>query len=93
MVAYLKGVQQYNQGKTERNLEILANHTELDREFLMKACWPAFRDDGKISVQSVLDFQSWAMDKGLLDNPVEETQFWDPSFVEYANEVLGTVSE
>jgi NitT/TauT family transport system substrate-binding protein len=93
MVVYLKGAQQYNQGKTERNLEILAKYTELDRELLMQVCWPAIRDDGQINVQSVLDYQAWAVEKGYLDSPVTEDQFWDPSFVEYANQVLGTSSQ
>jgi NitT/TauT family transport system substrate-binding protein len=91
MVAYLKAVRQFNQGKTDRNLEILAKHTGLDRELIRKACWPQFRSDGKINVKSVLDFQSWAVKKGLLDKPTTEKQFWDPSFVEYANKVLGTL--
>jgi NitT/TauT family transport system substrate-binding protein len=88
MVAYLKAVRQFNQGKTERNLEILSKHTGLDRELLGKACWPQFRIDGKINVKSVLDFQDWAIKKGLLDKPALKNQFWDPSFVEYANKVL-----
>jgi len=90
MTAYLKAVQQYNQGKTERNLEILLEHTGLDKELLEQACWPHFREDGRINVQSVLDFQHWAVEQGYLDSPVTEEQFWDPSFVEYANEVLGS---
>jgi NitT/TauT family transport system substrate-binding protein len=93
IVAYLKAVRQYNQGKTERNLEILAKHTGLDRELLTQACWSSFRDDGQINVQSVLDFQAWAVEKGYLDSPVTADQFWDPSFVEYANQVLGTPSQ
>lgn len=93
MIAYLKAVRQYNQGKTERNLEILAKHTGLDRELLTQACWSSFRDDGQINVQSVLDFQAWAVEKGYLDSLVTEGQFWDPSFVEYANQVLNTSSQ
>ena len=93
MVAYLKAVRQYNQGKTERNLEILAKHTGLDRELLTQACWPNIRGDGRINVQSVLDYQAWAVEKEYLDSPVTEEQFWDPSFVEYANEVLGAPSQ
>ena len=34
MIAYLQGVKQYNEGKTERNLEIMANYTHLDRDLL-----------------------------------------------------------
>jgi NitT/TauT family transport system substrate-binding protein len=93
MVAYLKGLRQLNEGKTERNLEILAKHTGLDRDLLMQACWPSFHDDGQINVQSVLDFQAWAVEKGYLDSLVTEEQFWDPSFAEYANQVLGASSQ
>jgi len=93
MVAYLKAVRQYNQGKTERNLEILAKHTGLERELLDQLCLPPMRNDGRINVDSVLDFQEWAVEKGYLDSAVTEDQFWDPSFVEYANEVLGASSQ
>jgi NitT/TauT family transport system substrate-binding protein len=93
MVAYLKAIQQYNEGKTERNLELLTRHTGLDREFLMHACWPPYHEDGQINVQSVLDFQTWAVEKEYLDSPVTEKQFWDSSFVEYANEELGAPSD
>jgi hypothetical protein len=93
MLAYLRAVRQLDQGKTERNLEILAEYTGLDREFLVKACWPSFHDDGWVDVQSVLDFQAWAVEKGYLDSTVAEEQFWDPGFIEHANEVLGAPSE
>jgi NitT/TauT family transport system substrate-binding protein len=89
IIAYLKAVRQYNQGKTERNVEVMAEYTRLDRELLNQACWPTVRSDGRISVQSVLDFQAWAVRRDLLDSPLTEEQFWDPSFVEYANQVLG----
>lgn len=93
MVAYLKAVRQHNRGKTERNLEILAKYTGLDREFLMQACWPPFRDDGQVNVQSVFDFQIWGTEKGYLESAVTEDHFWDSSFVEYANEALGASSK
>jgi NitT/TauT family transport system substrate-binding protein len=93
MVGYLQAVRQYNEGKTERNLELMAEFTGLDKEFLKQACWPSFHGDGQINVESVLDFQDWAMEKGYLDSVVTEEQFWDPSFVNYASEVLGTSSQ
>ena len=93
MTAYLKAVRQYNQGKTKRNLEILVEHTGLDQTLLEEACWSLVRNDGTINVESVLDFQDWALEKGYIDNPVTEDQFWDPSFVEYANQVLGAPSQ
>ncbi|MCI0539808.1 MAG: hypothetical protein L0Z50_31760, partial [Verrucomicrobiales bacterium] len=89
MVAYLKAVRQYNEGKTERNLEIVANATQLDVEFLQAACWPAIRSDGLIDYSSVEAWQQWAISKGYLEAPLTEEQFWDPSFVEFANQVLG----
>ena len=93
MVAYLKALRQYSKGKTERNLELLAEFTELEPELLAEVCWPSVHDDGRINAQSILDFQAWAVGKGYLDSPVTEEQFWDPSFVEYANEVLGVSSQ
>ncbi len=86
MAAYLKAVQQYNEGKTERNLEILAEYTGLDRELLKEACWPSFSKDGTIHVQSVFDFQDWALGHDYLDSLVAEEQFWNPSFVQEAKD-------
>ncbi len=89
MAAYVKAIRQYNQGKTERNMEILTKHTRLDRQLLEEACWPAIRNDGSINVNSVLDFQNWGIEKGLLDSKVTEEQFWDNRFIEHANQLLG----
>jgi len=89
MVAFLKAVRQYNQGKTKRNLEIVGKYTGLDRRLLEEVCWPAMRNDGQIHIESVMDYQAWAMKKGFLDKEVLPHQFWDPSFIEYANKVLG----
>jgi NitT/TauT family transport system substrate-binding protein len=93
MIAYLKALRQYNQGKTERNLAILAEYTELDVELLKRACWPSFRADGQIDVQSVLDFQAWAVEKGYVEKPLTEEEFWDSSYVDYANGVLDASSQ
>jgi NitT/TauT family transport system substrate-binding protein len=92
MTAYLKALRQYKEGKTERNVEIVAKHTELDPALLKQACWPSIHADGQINVQSVLDFQAWAAEKGFLDSPITADQFWDPSFIEQANEDLGDAS-
>lgn len=89
MIAYLNAMRQYNKGKTDRNVEILSKYSGVERELLLEACWPALDSKGQIDVNSVLDFQKWAMEKGLLDRLIKENQFWDPSFVEHANQVLG----
>jgi NitT/TauT family transport system substrate-binding protein len=84
MVAYLKAVRQYNQGKTERNLTLLATFTESEPAFLEKVCWPTIRDDIMINTQTVLDFQKWALENNLIDGEVSLDKIWDPSFVEFA---------
>jgi len=88
MVAYLKALKQLDQGKTDRNLEILSKHTKLDRKLLMEVCWPPFRKNGQIKVESVVEFQSWAVEKGYMEKTVAIEKIWDPSFIEYANQVL-----
>jgi NitT/TauT family transport system substrate-binding protein len=88
MVAYVRGIRQLNQGKTERNLEVLEAATGFDREELRRLCWPSFRDDGRINAESVIDFQRWLVNRGLIDVSVPEQQFWEPSFTEYANQAL-----
>jgi ABC-type nitrate/sulfonate/bicarbonate transport system substrate-binding protein len=89
MVAYLKAVRQYNKGKTKRNLDILNKYKGLTNEFLIRSCWAPLRDDGQIHIQSILDFQSWALMKDYLDKPATKDQLWDPRFIKYANKVLG----
>lgn len=88
MIALLKGIAQYNQGKTARNLEIIAQYTQLDPAEIEQTCWQVMRADGEVNVQSILDFQTWAVAKGLVDVPVTAEQIYDPSFLEYAREFL-----
>jgi len=88
MVAYLKGVRRFNEGKTRRNIEILAKYTGLEPKLVESACWTPFREDGRIDVNSVLEFQRWALANALVDKPMTAEEFWDPRFVEYANDVL-----
>ncbi len=88
MVANLKAVRQYNEGPTERNLDILERRLGQDRELLRRLCWSDLRNDGVLNVENVMDFQDWADKEGLLDHKLEPDEFWDPAFVEHANAVL-----
>lgn len=88
MVAYLKGIRQYNEGKTDRNVELMAQLTKLDPAEVKKTCWQSFRNDGSLDFQSIMDFQQWALDMGYIDRLVNETELFDPQFLEYANQVL-----
>jgi len=88
LAAYLKGAQQYNEGKTERNLQILSEATGQPVEDLKKMCWVAINGDGMIDFAGVDGFQQWSIDYGYLDNPVTEEQFWDPGMLSAAEELL-----
>lgn len=88
MAAYLRAVAQYNEGKTDRNVEILASSLDLDPELLQTMCWPTLRADGTIDVPSILDFQEWAIANEYMDTAVTEAQFWDGRFIENAAAIL-----
>jgi len=88
MTAYLQAIRQYNQGKTDQNMALMQEYTDEERDFLEEVCWPTFRTDGYINTDSILDFQEWATEKGYLESKIQVEQFWDPEFVERANEAL-----
>jgi ABC-type nitrate/sulfonate/bicarbonate transport system substrate-binding protein len=88
MVAYLRGIRQYNQGKTRRNVELLAKSTGLQEDLVRQACWPRMRDDGSINLDRVLEFQAWAVKKGLQDRIVPPERFWDGRFTSEAGKAL-----
>jgi NitT/TauT family transport system substrate-binding protein len=89
VTAYLKGIRQYMQGKTDRNLEIVSQYTKLPTELLNRICWPAMRTDGAVNLSTVMDYQAWAIARGLLDKAAPESAIWDPRFIEHANKELG----
>jgi NitT/TauT family transport system substrate-binding protein len=88
MVAYLKAIQQFNQGKTDRNVEIIAKYTKLTPEEIKQACWTSFKPDAKIDSTSVLGFEQWTVDKGYVDTPLTVDQIIDNEFVDNANLIL-----
>jgi NitT/TauT family transport system substrate-binding protein len=89
MVAYLKGVRQYNEGKTERNLEIFHEYTQLDYEILESMCLPSISSDGSINFEEgMIPFLEWSLTSGFIDAMITEGQYYDPSFIEYANQSL-----
>jgi len=88
MVAYLQGVHQYNEGKTERNLEILQNYTHLDRDLLKQSCWLPIAEDGIVLRQPVMDYMNWMYENKQINKILDEDQLFDMSYVIYANEVM-----
>jgi NitT/TauT family transport system substrate-binding protein len=89
MTAYLRAVRQYQEGKTARNLEIIADFSELEPELLEEMCWPAIRTTGEVNTDSALAFEEWAVARGYQDSVVAPEQFYDGSYVEAANTLLG----
>lgn len=87
-LAHLKAMRLYNEGKTDRNLRIMAPTLGAPPEELRAVCWPRMREDGVIDTTSLIDFQKWALARGELDALVPASQFWDSRFVDQANELL-----
>jgi NitT/TauT family transport system substrate-binding protein len=87
-LAHLKAMRRYNEGKTDRNLDLMSPTLGAPREELRSVCWPRMREDGVIDTTSLVDFQKWALARGDLDAVVPASQFWDSRFVDQANELL-----
>lgn len=77
LAAYLKGVRQYNEGKTDRNLEILSQATGQDIEALKAFCWMPIHPDGRLDFAAVNGFQEWSVAQGHMDAVLTEDQFRD----------------
>jgi NitT/TauT family transport system substrate-binding protein len=89
IIAYLKGVRQWMEGTTERNLEIMEKYTELDRETLLNSDWNPIYTDGRIKTEDILTFQDWLYDNEFIEKKLTEDQLIDTRFIDYANQVLG----
>lgn len=90
MVAYLQAVRQlYNDGKSDRNVEIIAEATTLEPEFVRRVCWATMNPAGEINYAGVLQFMEWAFERGEIERVLTEDEYWDSSYVEFANQALG----
>jgi NitT/TauT family transport system substrate-binding protein len=88
MAAYIKGLEKYQEGKTEENLGILHEVTKLDIELLEEACWVYIHPEGEIDFQNIVPFMTWAVEQGHLNGPITEEEYWDPSFLQEARALL-----
>lgn len=82
--AYLQGIAQLNKGKTPRNIEILAEATQLDAQELARICWPSFDARGQVNAAAIGDYSAWTVARGLSDRVLTPADFWDPRFIEAA---------
>jgi len=78
----------YNEGKTEENLQAIADLTGEDIDLLQQACWPAIRNDGWIDFSALEPYLQWNIETGQMDFTITEEQFWDPSILEAALELI-----
>lgn len=86
MRAYLRGVHTYNQGKTDRNVAIVARHTKLPDEIIRRACWVAVNDDAHIDPNAVQPFLDWAVANKMLDRSMKFEEWWNPAFLDAARQ-------
>jgi NitT/TauT family transport system substrate-binding protein len=82
--AYNRGVAQYREGKTPRNVAIIAEGTGESEDVTREACWPGFRADSDINWESIAEFQQWANDEGLMEYTLSRDQAFDSTFVSAA---------
>ncbi len=92
--AYLKGVRQYNQGKTPRNLEIIARSGIVNADTARTLCFAPIRKDGSLEFSSMMEFQKWGVEQGHQIRLLSESELSDVEFVRKAAFALdhGTVS-
>jgi NitT/TauT family transport system substrate-binding protein len=88
MVAYLQAVRQYMEGKTNKNVELMAAFLDTTQDIVTQSCWQSLHTDGSINVQSIIDFQIWAVGKGYQIRALYPEEFWDSSYIEFANDFL-----
>jgi NitT/TauT family transport system substrate-binding protein len=91
--AYLKAVRQYTEGKTPRNVELVATYTKLEPTLVEKMCWPTTASDGAVNVESIMAYQAWLQTQNALDRLVTPDEFLDTHYAEAANKLLGGGSQ
>lgn len=92
MRAYLRGIRRYNEGKTKRNVEILARETKMPVEIIERSCWLPIASDGRLEMKSMNALLDWSMAQGYLDARIPLEKWWDPRFIDAANQSLGSPS-
>ena len=79
--AYARGVAQYQQGKTERNVAIISEATGETPELIREACWLPFRTDLRVRWKSIDEFQAWANKEGMMESTLTQDQALDSAFL------------
>jgi NitT/TauT family transport system substrate-binding protein len=88
LAGYLMGVESLLAGKTEQNVAILAEYTGDEPDILSSACWFAVKPGASIEFSTVEFLQNWFFEQKLVDGLITEEQYWDPRFLDRANDLL-----
>ncbi len=95
MVAYLKGVRDYNRAFTTgvgrpEVVAAIAKYSTVKDPAIVDAMVPVgLHPDGRVNVQSLINDQRFYVEKGTVSTPIDMHQLVDDSFVEYALQMLG----
>jgi NitT/TauT family transport system substrate-binding protein len=84
MRAWLRGVRQYNEGKTPRNVDIIARYSKLPADSIRRACWIPIAADGQIRDEAMQPVLDWLKSRDYLEGDVPRAMWWNPEFVEAA---------
>jgi NitT/TauT family transport system substrate-binding protein len=84
LAAYLDGIGDYGEGKTDENVAIVARETKIDPALLLEACWPAVRADGAVDVESIRELAAWAVERDLLERAPDAERLVDRGLIEEA---------
>jgi NitT/TauT family transport system substrate-binding protein len=82
--AYLNAVRRYRAGKTPRNVEIVADYADLEPALVQQVCWSDIPADGVVNPDSIMAYQKWLQESGLLDRLVAADEFVAAGLVQAA---------
>jgi len=86
--AYLRGVRQYNQGKTPRNVDIISRRVKLNADTARSLCWTPIRNDGSLDTASIQEFQKWGVEQRHQIRVLSESEYDDLEFAKQATAEL-----
>jgi NitT/TauT family transport system substrate-binding protein len=95
MLAYLKGVRDYNRAFTTGQgradvVATIAKHSTVKNPATVDAMAPVgLHPDGRINLDSLIEDQQFYVEKGTVPTPIDLRQIVDDSYVESALAVLG----
>ena len=90
--AYLRGVKQLHQGKTPRNIDIIARRIQLSADTARSLCIATVRNDGELDSASLLEFQQWGVEQGNQIRALPVSEITDLEFVRKAAAALDSDS-